>query len=339
MATRVTLELARKSPHIFPGGYALVGLMDDGTMLCGKCLNEDEVHVEGEADGWRVEAIDAYWEGPTATCSHCGGEVPSEYGDPATTTLSTVVHTYRFDVSKDEDFAAHAALVESLRSTHPRMSLSSRSFEDGHELELEVEHIFSNQWNTACGHRVYDWCEWGYPNPDIKAGYWLYQSDAMKEARRNTVKCGYCGSHKQAAQGYGFCLDCLGSEHLKRSDLHLLRLKSAGVDRPTRAALTDAEAERMGLEYDVAQEVAFQARTAKLRLSLVAKRDAVTRDAAVECEGKLWLLDNGLDVRNVIYYPHTGRWMFGWHGGVDPAWLTAFMAAPSEFPYSYDVTP
>lgn len=74
------LLAARHSPYTFPGGYSLVGLVDDGEVICGPCLKESEVHVGGESDGLRIEAITVIWEGPPNYCSICNSEMPTEYG-------------------------------------------------------------------------------------------------------------------------------------------------------------------------------------------------------------------------------------------------------------------
>lgn len=78
----MTLQEAQANPFVWPGGYVLLGIMDDGEYLCNHCLNEPEVHEDGEADGWRFEGADVYWEGPPATCAHCYKIIESEYGDP-----------------------------------------------------------------------------------------------------------------------------------------------------------------------------------------------------------------------------------------------------------------
>lgn len=67
----------------FPGGYPLYPIMDDGEMLCRTCFEEPEVHIGGEADGWRVETLEILWEndpeyGP-AQCAHCGIELTPAY--------------------------------------------------------------------------------------------------------------------------------------------------------------------------------------------------------------------------------------------------------------------
>ena len=76
------LQWAKDNPYAWPGGYTVLGVLNDGEYLCNKCLHESEVHVGGEADGWRFEGVDIYWEGPPEQCAHCGDAIESEYGNP-----------------------------------------------------------------------------------------------------------------------------------------------------------------------------------------------------------------------------------------------------------------
>ena len=76
------LNEARNTPYAWPGGYQLIHLMDDGEVLCNKCIQDKEVHEGGEADGWRYEGSDIHWEGESLYCAHCNAELESEYGIP-----------------------------------------------------------------------------------------------------------------------------------------------------------------------------------------------------------------------------------------------------------------
>ena len=65
----------RKQKYIWPGGYALIFIMDDGEYLCNTCVQEPEVHIGGQADGWRVEGYTHTGERdiePYEVCAHCG---------------------------------------------------------------------------------------------------------------------------------------------------------------------------------------------------------------------------------------------------------------------------
>ena len=76
----LSLSEARNTPYV--DGYNIVGVMDDGALMCNTCLNLPEVHERDESDGWRYEGSMIYWEGPMVMCAHCGNDMESEYGDP-----------------------------------------------------------------------------------------------------------------------------------------------------------------------------------------------------------------------------------------------------------------
>ncbi len=79
----MTLDEYYDTPYAWPGGYQINAIMDDGEYMCHECATTNgEVHEGGDADGWRIDGFDVYWEGPTAYCCHCNKELPSEYGDP-----------------------------------------------------------------------------------------------------------------------------------------------------------------------------------------------------------------------------------------------------------------
>lgn len=77
-------EQGKAISYAWPGGYPIVYIMDDGEVLCPDCVNDpaNPVHEGGDADGWRVEGSDIFYEGPAATCVHCNKVIESAYGDP-----------------------------------------------------------------------------------------------------------------------------------------------------------------------------------------------------------------------------------------------------------------
>lgn len=145
--------------------------------------------------------------------------------------MKTTFHHYRFDISDPAQSAAWDELRARLRaagmrelvftgmdvgpsesaqrSREMRKALSSL---DGQQVELETKFLFSDQWNTA-------------PIPG-----------EMRETRRNTLKCGYCGAMEPAQKGYVFCPHCLDSVYLKMEDLALLRMVPVEDMHKTRAA-------------------------------------------------------------------------------------------------------
>ena len=125
--------------------------------------------------------------------------------------MKTVLHSYKFDIRNEAEYAEYNALHSMLRAAGLECfralaqspigkEINHRAL-DGKEVELETKHLFDNQWNSAPGTggsengwRLFDWCEPIYPNANLRTGYWLEQTDEMKAIRSNTAKCGYCGA-------------------------------------------------------------------------------------------------------------------------------------------------
>ena len=61
-------------------------------------------------------------------------------------------------------------------------------------IDLDVKHLFSNQWNTTEDYgnlRIFQWGEWVFNNKKIKAGYFIEITDELKDLLDNTITCGY----------------------------------------------------------------------------------------------------------------------------------------------------
>jgi hypothetical protein len=70
---------------VWPGGYPVLYVCDDGGCLCPDCANGKNAaasHVGGDADGWRIDGWFTHYEGPPEQCDHCHAEIESAYGDP-----------------------------------------------------------------------------------------------------------------------------------------------------------------------------------------------------------------------------------------------------------------
>jgi len=274
--------------------------------------------------------------------------------------LTTIAHAYAYDLTKPADAATYAALCEQLKGwPHQMHSLGDHHKVgvsiDGQTIELETAHLFENQWNTAPiagvsekGLRVFDWAEEALFNrgqelTHLKYGYWLEQTPAMREIRRNTVACGYCGKQEPAVKGSVFCGQCLDSPYLKAAELHLLRMMPIDQNgvRHSRPELSDAERAHLLPLYTAAQihgtTERGKARIAKQRRDLLADRDHKVQSAKTKYDGMIWLLDHGLSIENVIYYDHTDRFSFGWRQPVDAEIVSAILDVISEFGYQYEI--
>lgn len=269
--------------------------------------------------------------------------------------MKTIFHAYHFDTTKPDEAAAYKELCARLTAAGLKCfntwggTLHYMPDLDGRTLDLEIEHLFENQWNTAptpenskLGRRVFDWAQ-DYPiniPKTIKRGYYLDITAEMREIRRNTKKCRYCGAHEPAAKGYVFCPHCIGSQYLKASELHLTRMKAID-DQSDCEPLTQAEHDHLLPQYKDAQLHGHtdrdRKRIAKARADVIQKAAKETKDAATERDGFLWFMDKGIRTDNLIYYNHTGRFCFGWRQPVDDELRSAVLDVVSEFPFPYDL--
>lgn len=280
-------------------------------------------------------------------------------------TITTTVHAYQFDVSKQADRAGYDALRDKLTAMGLRCfdTYAPESYDKnyakhqeaiadvaGKSVALETAFLFDNQWNTApipgvsdSGLRLMDWAETIFRNRSIKSGYWLEQTDAMLAIRRDTLKCGYCGKQEPATSGLKFCPHCIDSEYLKAGDLYLTRLVPVNTTGPGQkfAPLTDAERADLMPRYTEAQihgsTVRGKARLAKKRAAVIEDCSTTIERALAERDGFLWCMDRGVNTDNLIYYGHTGRFSFGWRSPIGADVLPGLQAALTEFPFSYDI--
>ncbi len=275
-----------------------------------------------------------------------------------TETIKTTIHTYRFDTREPDEAARYKALCERLKGQGLTCfetwgGESHYTFVkdiDGQEIELQTRHLFDNQWNTAPipgrsekGLRVFDWAQ-DYPaqiSEYIKRGHYLAQTKEMGEVRRNRAACGYCGRQEPAAKGYVFCPHCLDSPYLAEDELHLTRMLPVTGGPEEREPLTDAERQHLLPLYVEAQTVAngsrAKAANEKRRRDIVARAEKTIKAAETERDGMLWLMDNGINVENCIYYSHTDCFGFGWREPVSPAVESAILDVISEFPFRYEI--
>ncbi|MDE2097485.1 MAG: hypothetical protein KGL39_09590 [Patescibacteria group bacterium] len=270
--------------------------------------------------------------------------------------IYTKMHVYNMRTGSDE----YRALCDSLKGVHEMHALSvdrdhSKEIEPGvYTVALETTHVFDNQWNTADdagdeatrGRRVFDWYEALAPHSrgvvHTGRGHWLEITDEMRALRHDTVGCGYCGKQRARQDAPVFCGECLDSEYLKEADLPLLRLLPVDAGfRAERAPLTDTERADLVPRFRAAQlhgsTERGRARIAKQRQDIMHKAACAISNATDECNGLLWLLDHGVNISNVIYYSHTGRFCFGWCKPVDAALYGELCEILTEFPFDYDI--
>jgi len=220
-------------------------------------------------------------------------------------------------------------------------------------VELETACLFDDQWNTgpmstptgeSNGHRVFDWYrDHAWTERGRAVGHYLELPESAHAARRDTLKCAYCGVYygaihpdHRAIPADGMCNACLGSEYLKRADWPLLRLRSVGSMWAKREPLTEAETETLaaviGPAFKAAQKALRVRQVAKARAAIERKRGQQETERA----GMLWLLDHGFLPECAIYYSHRGVFVFDWREKMDAHERSALLDVVSEFPYEYE---
>jgi hypothetical protein len=281
--------------------------------------------------------------------------------------MKTTLHHYRFASAKDPGYKAMVRTIEAnaegrghwMNSSGPPNGPDTRDLPGNHteEVELDPTFLFDNQWNEAdradgnAARRLFDWYE-EWTDAKFKRGHWLEITPEMAQARRNTVKCGFCGKHHgpyhTPAPESGFCEACLDSEYLKPTDFPLLRLRPViqppdrnGPPMDMNRPLTEAELADLMPRYVQRQTTGTDSRAKKARdrqrQNVLDKFAKETRDAKAERDGMLWLWDHGVSLDNVIYYPHAGKFCFGWRSPLAPEVKSALLDLISEFPFEYEI--
>jgi hypothetical protein len=260
--------------------------------------------------------------------------------------IKTNIHTYRYALDIAAEAKAYKELREKLRADKRHFfNVLAEPFgkekhivEDG-PIELETDHLFADQWNSTTA-RVFDWYEAIYPNRKIKQGHYLDITDEMRELRRTTLICGYCGKNYPNGTDT-FCSACLDSPYLKESDLYLLRLQSVGIYNRKFPPLTDEERASLLPRYVERQTTGKHSRAvaykAKVRADVIKKYAHETQNAKTEHDGMLWLLDRDISIENCIYYDHTQTFSFGWRNPVSPEVHSRLLELLKDFPYKYEI--
>lgn len=276
-------------------------------------------------------------------------------------TINTTLHRFNFDTRNPAEKAAWEALRSSLKDGPRKMESHGGGshyptfkgeYRDAQSVAvtLETGHLFDNQWNTGAdcealpNCRVFDFAFDYNPsgNPYLKRGHWIEQTDAMRELRRDTMSCGYCGKQEHAQKNHVFCPHCLGSEYLTEKELGLLRMLPVSESFDKRSSeLSEAELAHLVPLWRDAQingnTERDKSRIAKARADVAKEYERVVRKATIERDGKTWLMDRGINTANIIFYNHSGRWSWGWRTKVNTALLPDVSAKLAGFPFHIDI--
>jgi len=269
--------------------------------------------------------------------------------------MKTTLHYYRFDISNESEAKEYKNLCVELKSKGLKVFDSiaeehSTFYKelikplDNTVIELETEHLFNNQWNTAPtitsekGIRVFDWSEPIYPNKKIKEGMYLDQTSEMARIRMNTYKCNYCGA-QYVKPAFKFCTSCIGSRHLTPDNLHLLALTPVFADKYLKASEVIIP-DTLLKEYEDKQKENRMLRAKKAQEAKLADLLKKIEDSKLEYRAFKLLISNNIDFDNVIYYSHTKQFCFGWRNSLDTEEKEALSLKLKEcgFSKTYKVT-
>ena len=67
--------------YAWPGCYPILYLDQENSVLCAACAT-NSLDDPDEVPQFRPVACDVYYEGEPETCTQCGTEIESAYGDP-----------------------------------------------------------------------------------------------------------------------------------------------------------------------------------------------------------------------------------------------------------------
>lgn len=214
------------------------------------------------------------------------------------------------------------------------------------EVNLEVQNLFDNQWNTVEGFRLFNKVEFVRPNKGISEGYYLRQTPEMVAVLQGTAKCGYCG--RQAPVGErDFCDNCISSPYLEVSNLHLLRMEP--IEAPERRTgktlktprgarpLSEEELAVVMPRYMEAQTKFREQQAAKLRAEVEAELSKAVELATIKRDGMIWILDAGIPTENLIFYPHTKTFCFGWRNPVSKEVRAELVEKLKQFPFDFEI--
>ena len=288
-----------------------------------------------------------------------------------TDTIKAELVYYRIDVSRPEGRKAYAELCETLKeipfetwrisaTVSGAISKFLKSLQEkldihvstadyqlhSREIHLETKHLFESQWNTAEGFRLHNKTEFEWPALHIKEGYYIRQNPQMIAVLQGTAKCGYCGHHAPVGEK-DFCDNCISSPYLEVANLRLLRMepieaperRTGGTLKIPRGArpLSEEELAVVMPRYMEAQTKLREQQAAKLRAEVEAGLSKVIELATIKRDGMIWILDAGIPTENLIFYPHTRTFTFGWRNPVSKKVRAELVEKLKQFPFKFEI--
>lgn len=131
------VKQAARDKYAWPGGYPLIVVMSDCEVMCCDCARENfdligRATRDNDRSGWAAAGVDIHWEGPPELCCHCGGEIPSAYGDPDEGVEFYVVNGW-------EEHSTMEAAQEAAKKYLPRIVSIERARRNNRDSETSSE--------------------------------------------------------------------------------------------------------------------------------------------------------------------------------------------------------
>lgn len=251
--------------------------------------------------------------------------------------MKITVKKYYYNISDEKEQTEYEKLCGVLKGRGLKLfdfiAVKNNTQIDG-SFELETEHLFNNQFNAG-DYRCFDWCEFIYPNRNIKQGHYVTVCPGfgyLQHLRHTTRQCGYCGKlYRESDQQW--CDSCLGSQYLERDELRLLKTHFIDQDR----SFNTEPPVWMFVEYDRQQKEGRLIRVEKDKQAALARCEEDIKSARIQYNGFKLIIESGLDYENCIYYNHVGRFCFGWRKPLTEAEKIEIGDKLKKFPYDYDM--
>jgi hypothetical protein len=261
--------------------------------------------------------------------------------------IKVKLNKYDLDISDDKDAKEYEKIKETCKAHGFELFEGSYLWSEAKfsswpsEQVIEENYLFDNQYNTVEGCRIFNWYEaYNSQNRDSKYGYYLTGDlEALKQAKERQLNCGYCGKRYSALEALGsklvFCNACLGSEFLKESELHLLRLKAVS-DKSDRQELSEAEKKELLAIFHQEQKKAHKLRIAK---RLEDDRNRLKKELeSLKLQSDFYskMLDFGV-YEKPIYYSHINSFVFNWQEKMAKSEIMLLQKKLKNFPFDYSI--
>jgi len=208
---------------------------------------------------------------------------------------------------------------------------------------VETKLLFSNQYNTAEGFRIFEKCSRILiDGKGIKTfeGYYISKGmDQIRGLQKRQKICGYCGARYNDSEQV-FCDKCLDSPYLKEAELYLVRLLPV-YPEAKRLPLTKEENEYLIPLYVKRQTTGTDSRAVqrleRQKRDMITKRDQTIKNAETEYNGLKWLMDHNINTENCIYYNHINQFCFGWRNSITGEVKDELYNKLIHFPYDWKI--